>query len=83
MYVGETSRKFHVRVSEHKGYVTQRKLDHPIGEHFNSPGHHYTDMLPIAIEQILPKGDTMLRRQRERLWIVRYNAKDGGANRKY
>ena len=82
VYVGETSRKFQKRVTEHKGYITQKKPN-CIGEHFNSRNHNYTDMLPVPIEQVLPSGDTLLRRRRERLWIVRYDAKDFGANRKY
>ena len=73
VYVGETSRKFHIRVAEHKGYVTSKKMTHPVGRHFNSKNHTYADMLPIAIEQVLPRGDTMLRRRRVRLWIVRYD----------
>ena len=83
VYVGETKRNFNTRVREHKGYITQKKLHHPVGGHFNLPGHSYGDMIPIAIEQVLPKNDTMLRRRRERLWIVRYNAIEYGANKKY
>lgn len=83
VYIGETSRKCRTRVCEHKGYITQKKLNQPTGQHFNMGTHKYSDMLPVAIEQVLPTGDTLLRRRRERLWMVRYDAKDLGANSKY
>ena len=81
IYVGETGNKFNVRVTQHKGVITRKETEHPVGEHFNLPGHSYSDMIPTAIEQVLPKGDRILRLARERLWINRYNAKDGGANK--
>ena len=80
--LGETGIKFNVRVTQHKGVITRKETEHPVGEHFNLPGHNFTDMIPVAIEQILPKGDRLLRLTRERLWINRHNAKDGGANRR-
>ena len=43
----------------------------------------FTDMIPIAIEQVLPKGNTILRRRRERLWINRYESIEFGANTKF
>ena len=82
-YIGETSGQFSTRVREHKGYITQKKVDHPIGKHFNTSGHSVADMLPIAIEQVLPKGDTLKRRRRERLWITRYDSIECGANSKF
>ena len=73
-YIGETSRKFSTRISEHKSTVTRGDTRLPVGAHFNSRGHSVADMLPIAIEQVKPKGNTTLRRCREKLWIRRYDA---------
>ena len=38
-YVGETLRPFRKRLYEHSRNVRKKKLDDPIGAHFNSPGH--------------------------------------------
>ena len=79
VYVGETSKKFSTRIGQHRGYVNGKK-DHPVGNHFNMRGHNLSDMIPVAIEQVLPRNDTTLRRTRERLWIRRYEAIEFGAN---
>ena len=81
-YIGETGKKFLTRVTQHKGYVTRKDLSQPTGAHFNSRGHSLAYMMPIANEQILPKGNTLLRRRREKLWIRRYQAVEHGANSK-
>ena len=81
VYIGETRRRLQDRAAEHKGYVTRPVLSQPVGEHFNSRGHSLADMCVTAIEQVLPMGDTLLRRQREHLWINRYGAIEQGGNR--
>ena len=48
-YIGETSRRFCDRVAEHMGYISQKKLNHPVGKHFNLQGHQKTDLLPMTI----------------------------------
>ena len=53
-----------------------------VGEHFNSRGHSISDMRFVAIEQIRPMGDTLLRRQRERLWINIYDSIEFGGNKR-
>ena len=63
--------------------ITQKRLNHPIGEHFNLPGHSknpVADLLPLAIERVLPKGDHTLRKQRESYWINQYDSITYGAN---
>ena len=80
VYIGETQRRFCDRLQDHRGCITQKKLDHPIGEHFNRKGHKVTDLLPIAFERVLPKGDTLLRKRREKFWINQYDAVTFGAN---
>ena len=46
-YGGETERKFSERLADHRGYV-RRKVDTPVGEHFNLPGHNITDILSLS-----------------------------------
>ena len=72
--------RFCDRVQEHRGYITQKKLNHPVGSHFNKRGHSVADIQPLAIERVLPQDDHLLRRRRERLWINKYDAIDFGAN---
>ena len=81
-YIGETKRRFRDRFAEHRGYVTNKKLDQPTGEHFNSKGHSISDMDPIIIEQVLPKENVHLRKRREKYWINKYQAADNGANKR-
>ena len=81
VYIGETGRRFTDRFQEHRGYVSQKK-DHPVGNHFNQKGHTIADMIPMAIEEVLPKGDRLLRERRESLWISRYDSVESGANRR-
>ena len=80
VYIGETSRRFCDRFAEHRGYVSQKKLDKPIGEHFNREGHKITDLVPLPIERVLPLTDNFLRKRREKLWIYRYDSASHGAN---
>ena len=57
-----------------RGYVSRKVLNHPIGHHFNQEGHDITDMIPLPIEKVYPEGDDLLRKRREKLWILRYDA---------
>ena len=82
-YIGETRRRFRDRVQEHRGYISQKKLQHPVGQHFNQPGHSknpVADLLPIGIERVLPKGDDLRRKRRETFWIQKYDNIKFGAN---
>ena len=61
-YIGKTKRAFCERVQEHRGYISQwattknpKIRKHPIGIHFNGPGHSVADLLPIAIEKVFPE----------------------------
>ena len=80
VYIGETGGRFCDRFTQHRGYVTRKELDKPAGAHFNLKGHDVTDMIPLPFERILPRGDTLLRKRREKLWINRYDSVDFGAN---
>ena len=84
VYVGETQRRFCDRLTDHRGYINRKVLNHPIRLHFNQRGHdkNGADLLPILIERVLPMEDHSLRRRREKVWIQKYDAIMYGANYK-
>ena len=69
VYIGETGRRFCDRAADHRSYANTKNLATPVGRHFSQPGHDDTDMIPYAIEEVIPKNDPMLRKQREKHWI--------------
>ena len=81
-YIGETKRRFRDRMAEHRGYITQKKDNNPIGKHFLT-GHGKNPeqyLHAIAIERVLPRGKTQLRKRRESHWINNYQSVRYGAN---
>ena len=80
VYIGETGRSLKQRFYEHHRDVTNKDVKKPCGQHFNNPGHSTADMIVIAVEQVLPKEDTLLRKNRESYWINQYQSVDHGAN---
>ena len=80
VYIGETGRPLKQRFSEHYRDASQKDETKPCGKHFSLPGHSEINMLAIAIEQVLPKDDILLRKRRENHWINLYQAVDYGAN---
>ena len=80
VYIGETGRSIRQRFSEHHRDACNKDESKPCGKHFNLPGHSETNMLAIAIEQVMPKNDTLLRKRRENHWINLYQSVDFGAN---
>ena len=74
LYIGETARRLCDRFQEHRGYVTQKVLTQPTGEHFNSSGHSVADLTIHAIEHVKPSSDPYVRKTREAFWIRKYNA---------
>ena len=49
-YIGRTKRKFKVRMSEHRDYPKNGRVEEPSGEHFRLPGHAVSDLFGLAIE---------------------------------
>ena len=82
VYIGETGRRFRDRFLEHRGYVTQKALNQPTGEHFNKPGHNVDNILPTIIERVFPIENKALRLRRESYWIKEYQSVEYGANKK-
>ena len=80
VYIGQTGRRACDRFQDHRGYITQGKLNQVAGEHFTRKGHTSMDIQMLPIERVLPRGDTTLREAREKIWISRYRAIDYGKN---
>ena len=79
-YVGETDRTLQSRFSEHRGYVTNNKLQKATGEHFNQRGHTLADMQVTILEKIY-STDGMVRKEREAMYIKKLNSKYKGMNK--
>ena len=80
-YIGETQRSLQERISEHRGYITKLQKHKATGEHFNLPGHRVADMEVSILEKIFNE-DPHYRKQREQMWIEKFNTKYKGLNRK-
>ena len=80
-YVGETSRSLQERFSEHLGYVKNKHLNKVTGEHFNTKGHNHSDMKISIIEKLHSNSD-QYRKQREKMFISKFNTKYKGMNQK-
>ena len=80
LYIGETKRRACDRFTDHRGYVTQGRLETPAGEHFSKKNHTTMDMNFLPIERVLPQDDDILRKARETVWIRNYDATAFGKN---
>ena len=80
-YIGETSRSFEERVSEHLGYAKTKDLKKITGAHFNSPGHTMANMKFFIIEKV-KKKDQLYRKEREKFHIIKFNTLYKGLNKK-
>ena len=84
LYIGMTSRRFCDRVQEHRSYIyaalSGKAIEQPTGVHFSQNGHDARDMLAVAIEEVIPKNDIRILEQREKYWIMKYEAVEFGAN---
>ena len=69
-------------MQEHRGYISQKKLNQPAGYHFNLPGHSKADLMCMAIEQVKPMEDPEILDIRESLWIESYDSVSFGANQR-
>ena len=80
-YIGETHRTLQDRFSEHLGYVKNKHLNKVTGEHFNSKGHKQSDMTITVIEK-QHNTSNQFRKQREKMYISKFNTKYKGMNQK-
>ena len=79
--MGESNRTLQSRFSEHLGYVKNKKLHKTTGEHFNNKGHTISDMEITIIEKVHNPSDAF-RKQREKMFIQKFNTKYRGMNQK-
>ena len=78
-YIGESERSLQHRFSEHKGYATNKHLTKATGAHFNLPGHSVSDMKVTILEKV-HSMDPLVRKEREELFIRKFNSKYKGMN---
>ena len=70
-YVGETSRELRQRLTDHRSCI-KRKVQTPIGIHFNKPGHSAKDLKITIIESLdAINGGIKLRRRKETEWQMK------------
>ena len=80
-YIGESERSLQERFSEHRSYVTSKHLTKATGAHFNLLGHSITDMRVTILEKV-HSMDPLVRKEREELFIRKFNTKYRGMNKK-
>ena len=80
-YIGESERSLQERFSEHKAYVVNKHLTKATGAHYNTPGHSVSDMQVSILEKIY-STDPLIRKEREELFIRKFNTKYKGLNLK-
>ena len=67
--------------NEHRGYVANKHLSKATGAHFNLPGHSTNDMRVTILEKV-HSMDPLVRKEREELFIRKFNTKYKGMNKK-
>ena len=80
-YVGETGRPFKQRLADHIGYIRSERLDQPVGQHFNLPGHNLGHLEATIIEKC-KLNSPLYRKTREAHFINIFASKYKGLNRK-
>ena len=80
IYIGESERKLRDRFIEHKGYVNNKITSKSTGAHFNLKGHSSSDMEIMIIEKIF-NNDPQFRKQREKMFIQKFNTRYRGLNK--
>ena len=76
----EEERPLKERFSEHKTYVKTNNKSKTTGIHFNQKGHSVSDMEISIIEKVFNK-DPRYRKQREKLYIQKFDTRYRGLNR--
>ena len=79
-YIGESERMLKERFAEHKGYVNTQNISKATEAHFNSKGHSVSDMRVTVLEKVFSQ-DPQFRKQREKLYIQKFNTRYRGINR--
>ena len=61
-------------------YVLNKNIDKATGNHFNKRGHSISDMRITILEKIY-NTDPNYRKEREKMWIQKFNTKYKGMNK--
>ena len=80
IYIGETERMLRERFAELRGYVNTQNISKTTGAHFNSKGHSVSDMRITILEKVFSQ-EPQYRKQREKLYIQKFNTRYRGLNR--
>ena len=79
-YVGCSDQAFKTRMSQHRGYVNNKKIEKATGYHFSQKNHSVADMKFSIIEKIYNKNRYYLL-EKEKHYIRKFNTKYKGMNR--
>ena len=69
VYIGDTGRRLADRFREHRLDVLHKKIDLPVAQHFNSPGHSLEDVLVAVLKSGLAKKDVRQREEMRHIFI--------------
>ena len=78
-YIGMTE-NFRERIYQHVGYVRNKNMTRATGEHFNLPGHAMKNMKFSILEQVKSQ-DPLYAREREKVFIRKFNSFHAGINK--
>ena len=79
-YIGETERMLKDRFLEHKGYANSNNQTKATGLHFSQKGHSISNMKITVLEKVFNENP-QFRKQREKMYIQKFNTKYKGLNR--
>ena len=68
------------RFLEHKGYANTNNKTKATGIHFNQKGHSVSNMKITVLEKVF-NSNPQFRKQREKMYIQKFNTKYKGLNR--
>ena len=61
VYVGKCSRRFGVRLNEHRSAVKRKQLSQEVANHFNQPGHSVQNLRAVVLEKVRNKDPFVLK----------------------
>ena len=79
-YIGETEKTLKERLSNHINKIRSIVPTTATGEHFNEPGHSLSNLTITIIEKV-KNNELNYRREREKLYIKKFNTLHKGLNR--
>ena len=81
VYVGGTKIFIKFRIDDHRGYISNRKIDKATGDHFNKPGHSQADLSVTGLERV-KRNNPLYRKEREDYFIRLFDTYHRGINKK-